>query len=139
MELSLKDAIDLYQSQIEIINGLWTFFGTVTLAVVGFTIGSEKATHSATEAAMIIGGYAVFAIFGNLTALRIAYADLLQFSSLIDNRIALHGTDLPPLHFAVPSVQSVTIFHAGTVIVVAIAIGAYSVLRARKRSQQSAL
>jgi hypothetical protein len=138
MELSVKDAIDLYQSQIGIINGLWAFFGAVTLAVVGFTIGSERATHSASEVALIISGYTVFAIFGNLTALRMAYADLLQFSSLIENRAALYGQDLPPLRFSVPSVQGVTVFHVGIVIVVAMAIVAYSVFRAHERSKQTA-
>lgn len=130
MDLSIKDAVSLYQSQLAIINVLWTFFGTVTLAVVGFTIGSSKATHSAAEVAMIIGGYAAFAIFGNLTALRAAYADLLQFSELVDNRVALYGKDLPRLHFSVPSVQSVTVFHFGMVIAVALAIVAYAVFRA---------
>jgi hypothetical protein len=87
---------------------------------------------------MIIGGYVVFAILGNLTALRIAYADLSQFSTLIDNRVTQYGKDLPPLHFSVPSVQSVTAFHVGTVIVVATAIVAYSVFRARERSRHQA-
>src|SRR5262245_3014735 len=96
--LSIRDAVSLYQSQLTIVNALWTFFGTVTLAVVGFTIGSAKATHSRAEVAMIIGGYATFAIFGNLTALRSAYGDLLQFSELIDNRVRLYGSGLPGLH-----------------------------------------
>lgn len=139
MDLSIKDAIALYQSQLGIVNALWTFFGTVTLAVVGFTVGSAKATHSAAEVSLIIGGYTLFAIFGNLIALRIAYADLLQYSELIDNRIALYGKSLPPLHFSVPSVRSITVFHVGVVIAVILAIVAYSVFRAHGRTQQTAL
>src|SRR5262245_42405609 len=131
MELSVKDAIALYQSQLGIVNGLWTFFGTVTLAVVGFTVGSAKGTHSAAEVALNIGGYAVFAIFGNLTALRSAYRDLQQFSQLIDNRVALHPAGLPALHFVVPSIRLVTVFYVGIVIAVSLAIVAYSRFRPR--------
>src|SRR5262245_55685713 len=107
---TLKDAIDLYQSQVEIINALWTFFGTVTLAVVGYTIGSDKATHSATEVTMIIVGYAAFALGGNLTALLTAYSDLSQFSTLIENRVAALGKDFPAMHFNVPSAKEVAAF-----------------------------
>ena len=125
MEPTLKDAIDLYQSQIEIINALWTFFGTVTLAVVGFTIGSEKATHSATEVTIIIVGYAAFAVAGNLIALVTAYTDLLQFNALIDNRVAALGKNFPVIRFSVPPVWGIVTFHVGITLIVCTSIALY--------------
>jgi hypothetical protein len=127
VRLTIKDAIGLYQSQVGIVNALWKFFGTVTLAVVGYTIGSQKATRSAWEVAMIVGGYALFALAGNLPALCFAYADLRQFSALIDDRVAKLGAGpLPLKHFYVPSVGLVVSFHTAMVTVVALAIVAYA-------------
>src|SRR5262245_18677801 len=129
--LTIKDAISLYQSQVGIVNALWTFFGTVTLAVVGYAVGSQKATRSASEVAMIVGGYALFAVFGNLTALRSAYTDLAEFSVLVDDRMSRLGKVLPAVHFTVPSVEVVTFFHIGMVTVVAVAIVVYAMFRPR--------
>lgn len=136
MEPTLKEAIDLYQSQVEIVNALWTFFGTVTLAVVGFTIGSDKATHSVTEVTMIIAGYAAFALAGNLTALLTAYSDLLQFSALIDNRVTALRDKVPAMHFGVPSLKCVVAFHVGIVVIVCISIIMYYRSRRDARSRR---
>ena len=130
MEPSLTDAIDIYQSQVEIVSTLWTFFGTVTLAVVGFTIGSDKATHSGTEVAIIIVGYAAFALIGNLVALLMAYSDLIQFKALVEYKLVALGKDFPQIHFGVPSVEAVAMFHIGIVVIVC--CGIYLYYRSRR-------
>lgn len=60
--------LNLYQTQYSQVDKLWSYFGTVTLAVLAFTLGSEKATKTLPEAGIIILGYAVFCV-GNFTAL----------------------------------------------------------------------
>lgn len=40
--LSLKETLDIYQTQYTQVDKLWSYFGTFTLAILGFTIGSEK-------------------------------------------------------------------------------------------------
>ena len=79
--LSLKEAVDIYQNQYSQVDKLWSYFGTVTLAVLGFTIGSEKATKSINEVAAIISGYLVFC-YGNFEALSLGQKQLLQFADI---------------------------------------------------------
>jgi hypothetical protein len=79
--LSLKDALDLYQTQYSQVDKLWSYFGTFTLAVLGFTIGSEKATKSMKEVSAIIFGYLVFCI-GNFGALLLGQRQLIDFSHM---------------------------------------------------------
>lgn len=78
---SLKEALDLYQTQYSQVDKLWSYFGTFTLAVLGFTIGSEKATKSMKEVAVIIIGYLVFCA-GNFKALLLGQQQLIDFSHM---------------------------------------------------------
>jgi hypothetical protein len=79
--LSLKDAFDLYQTQYSQVDKLWSYFGTVTLAVLGFSIGSDKATKSIKEAAIIIVGYLMFCV-GNFKALLLGQKQLIDFAHI---------------------------------------------------------
>jgi hypothetical protein len=79
--LSLKDAFDLYQTQYSQVDKLWSYFGTVTLAVLGFSIGSDKATKSIKEAAIIIVGYLMFCV-GNFKALLLGQKQLITFAQI---------------------------------------------------------
>ena len=132
VSLTIKDAISLYQSQVGVVNPLWTFFGTVTLAVVGYTIGSQKATRSKSKVRMIVGGYVLFALAGNLPGLCLAYSDLRQFSALVDDRVAKLGHELPLKPFYVPSLWLVVPLHIGLVTAVAVTIVAYARSRQRR-------
>lgn len=119
--MELKDAVALYQTQVQVTNELWTFFGTVTLAVLGFTIGSDNATSSGWSIATIVCGYAAFALCGNLPALVVAYTQLSQFSALV----ARASCDSSPLELKVYSVRAVAGFHIGVVVLVSLAIIVY--------------
>lgn len=79
---SLTDAIallNLYQTQYTQTDKLWNYFGTVTLAVLAFSLGSERATKTFKEAGVIVGGYVLFCV-GNFSALSKAHAQLIEFA-----------------------------------------------------------
>lgn len=112
---SLKDALDLYQTQYSQVDKLWSYFGTFTLAILGFTIGSEKATKSMKEVAAIIIGYLVFC-FGNFKALSLGQKQLIDFAHIaIDSAKAkaLNLANLEPL-----SIPEVTLFYWSVVTAV---------------------
>lgn len=79
----LKEALDIYQTQYTQVDKLWSYFGTFTLAILGFTIGSEKATKSVKEVATIIIGYLVFCT-GNFKALFLGQKQLKEFAGLVE-------------------------------------------------------
>jgi hypothetical protein len=120
--LNLKDAVDLYQTQVAITNDLWTFFGTVTLAVLGFTIGSEKATKSPWAIGTIVVGYLAFSLGGNLQALREAYWQLAQFNGIVKEAAAASAVSLNMDPY---TVGAVTLFHVLIAIAVSVAILIY--------------
>ena len=63
----LKTVLDLYQAQYNATDKLWTYFSTVTLAVLGFSVGSDRVSQSFLEASIVVVGYVVFC-FGNYRA-----------------------------------------------------------------------
>lgn len=94
--LSLKDALDLYQSQYSQVDKLWSYFGTFTLAILGFTIGSEKATKSMKEVTAIIIGYLVFCS-GNFSALSLGQKQLIDFAHIAIDAAKTNGLNLKNL------------------------------------------
>ena len=83
MELSLKDAIEIYQSQYSLVDSIWAYYATVTLAVLGYTIGSDRPTQKLLEFRAIQSAYFLFSL-GNLIALIFAQSDLIRISKYID-------------------------------------------------------
>src|SRR5258708_4934922 len=77
----VKAALDLYQAQYNATDKLWAYFSTVTLAVIGFSIASEKASKSFVEASIVATGYLLFC-FGNFQALFLSQKQLVQFAEL---------------------------------------------------------
>ena len=71
--------LNLYQTQYAQVDKFWDYFGTVSLALVAFVIGSEKATRSMKEAFAIVFGYLVFCL-GNFTGLLKAQQLLNQYA-----------------------------------------------------------
>lgn len=78
----LKIAFEIYTSQIEIADKLWTYFQAVTLAVAGFTIGSNKVTNSRQDARLVIGIYLLFCL-GNFSALCVAQGSLVALAAAV--------------------------------------------------------
>ena len=63
--------MDLYIAQYNATDKLWAYFSTVTVAVLGFSVGSDKVSKSFLEASVVVIGYVVFCI-GNYRALALA-------------------------------------------------------------------
>jgi hypothetical protein len=77
----VKAALELYLAQYDATDKLWAYFSSVTLAVIGFSIASEKASRSFLEASIVAAGYLLFC-FGNFQALFLSQKQLLQFAEL---------------------------------------------------------
>ena len=78
----LKEALELYVKDREAILQMWSFFSAGTLAVLGFTVGSDKATLSKAAVRTVQFGYLVFA-FGNLAALVSSQLDYCAVARLV--------------------------------------------------------
>lgn len=76
--MELKDALDLFQNHYAEVDTLWSYFGTLSTAVVGFVIGNESATRSYKTALMVVGGYLLFCV-GNFSALAQGQEQLLNY------------------------------------------------------------
>lgn len=77
----VKSALDLYLSQYNATDKLWAYFSSVTLAVVGFSVASDKVSKSFFEASIVVIGYLLFC-FGNFKALSLSQEQLVQFADL---------------------------------------------------------
>jgi hypothetical protein len=60
--LELKAALDLYANQYGATDKLWAYFSSVTLAVLGFSVASDKVSKSFVEASVVVAGYVVFCV-----------------------------------------------------------------------------
>lgn len=81
-EFALKEAFVVFHDHRQLIVEIWKFFATATLGVLGFTVGSEKATHTGAATRSIQVGYAAVA-FGNMYALWASQRELQQMAEAI--------------------------------------------------------
>jgi len=134
MDIELTTAIsliELYHTQYAQTDALWGYFGTVTLAILAFTIGADRATKSFREAGTIVGGYLLFCT-GNFSALSKAQLQLREFAkhameAAQSARIPL--TELEPF-----SVENLSIFYWIVVSVVCIGILIITWLRRKENA-----
>lgn len=77
----LKSALDLYASQYSATDKLWSYFSSVTLAVLGFSVASDKVSKSFVEATIVVLGYIVFCV-GNFSALYLSHRQLIEFAAI---------------------------------------------------------
>ena len=66
-EFGLKKAFEGYSKHRDVIIQMWSFYSVGTLAVLGYTVGSEKVTRTLREVFAILVGYLSFAV-GNAWA-----------------------------------------------------------------------
>lgn len=119
-ELSdLKAALDMYTSQYGATDKLWTYFSSVTLAVLGFTIASDKVSKSFVEAFIVAIGYLVFC-FGNFTALHLSQKQLIEFAAIARPVAAKYNVTLDTLQ-PLPA-ASIAVFYWAVVTAVCIGI-----------------
>src|SRR4051812_12614231 len=90
---AIKAAMDLYIAQYNATDKLWAYFSTVTVAVLGFSVGSDKVSKSFLEAWIVVAGYVVFCL-GNYSALALAQEQLIAFAALASRVAQHHSVDL---------------------------------------------
>ncbi|MNN75930.1 hypothetical protein D3C81_1922640 [compost metagenome] len=108
---------------------LWSYFGTCTLAVLGFSIGSEKATKSMLEVFVILAGYLVFCA-GNYNALCLGQKQLTEFANLAIQAANRQKIDFRILQPLPP--EYISIFY--WCVVAAVCTGIVIIARKRQRS-----
>ena len=84
MSLNLKDALELYQSHYELVDSIWAYFSTFALAVLGYTIGTQRSTQKLLEFRAMQYGFGVFSI-GNLIAIVYAQKDLIAIANYVNS------------------------------------------------------
>lgn len=123
MEISsisdLKQVLDLYSTQYSATDKLWSYFSSITLAVLGFSIASEKVSKSLLETSIVVCGYLVFCI-GNFKALILSHHQLIEFSNLAQSVSMKHNIPLITLQPYAP--DSITTFYWSVAISVCLGI-----------------
>lgn len=111
----LKAALDLYATQYGATDKLWAYFSSVTLAVLGFSVASDKVSKSFVEATIVVLGYLVFCV-GNFSALYLSQHQLIEFAAIVEpiaRKYQVPLTTLTPL-----PLESVAWFYWAVVIAV---------------------
>lgn len=111
----LKSALDLYASQYSATDKLWAYFSSVTLAVLGFSVASDKVSKSFVEATVVVLGYVVFCI-GNFSALYLSHRQLIEFAAIARPVAQKYGVALTTLEPLAPI--SVASFYWAVVVAV---------------------
>lgn len=121
----LKEAFEVFVKHREAVMSMWSFFSAGTLAVLGFTIGSDKATLTVDAKRIVQLGFFVFAV-GNLAAIYVSQIELRAIAAVVrrlavEQKLAefaviepLHPLLLVAFHLAVSSAVLVAIHLAHT-------------------------
>lgn len=122
LDVSLKETFDIYQKQSDSLHKLWVYFQVVSIAVLGYTIGSEKLIWSSWAYVFIGISYSLFAI-ANQWTLVLSQAELENFS----NAVKMASDQTPRvgrlLKVTAVSARRVKLFHTFSALVVIGAIG----------------
>jgi hypothetical protein len=108
----------MYQAQYTATDKLWAYFSTVSLALVAYTISSDKVTRVFPEAVAAVAAYLTFCV-GNFSALSAAQEQLLALARIVRTQGSQHK--LTEDNFRVFSSQEVAWFYW---LVVAVIVGA---------------
>ncbi len=119
MDDSVKmiEIFQMFQAQYSQVDKLWNYFGIISLAVAGFTIGNERATRTITEPVAIVVGYLAFCI-GNFIALVDGHKFLVMLAKRYNEIACSYGLN----HLKVSSVLAVSVFYMLVVTTFTIAI-----------------
>lgn len=120
-DILFKDAFDIYQKQSDSIHKLWAYFQVVSLAVLGYTIGSDKSRWSSDTYLLIAGSYLFFAL-ANQWVIFVSQKELRKFGGAVE--LASKNTGPVGEKFVVEAVRPwvVVLFHFFSTAVVVTAI-----------------
>ena len=116
------EAIKIYQTQYTQVDKLWGYFSVVTLAMVGFVMGSKFPPESVLEPLTIVGTYLVFCV-GNHQALIAGQKQLEQFATIAKSCASKAELDVNSIK-PIPASQ-VQVFHL--CVIAAVSFGVMAV------------
>ena len=126
------EAFNMFQAQYSQVDKLWNYFGVISLAVAGFTIGSEKASRTIWEPIIIVIGYLSFCL-GNYQALINGHSFLLKLAEKYNKLAEPEGLNFLKVH----SVTEVTEFYMLVVVTFTAAIILVSISRLKSHNKLS--
>jgi len=85
MEMAPFEFIKFYQTQVGLVDKIWWYFYSVTIAALSFIVLSEKAIKGKYEITIITLGYVVFAL-GSALSLWYGQAELCFFAKQAKNK-----------------------------------------------------
>jgi hypothetical protein len=127
--MDLKTAMDMYQSQYNATNNLWTYFSSVSLALVAYTISSGKVARIRPEAISAVGAYFAFCI-GNFLALKKSQLQLIDLGKVVQAQGKAQSLNLDS--FEAFSESDVTFFY--WLVFAAIVIASLVIVRYREKT-----
>ena len=89
-DVPLKDLFDIYQKQNDSVHKLWAYFQVVSLAVLGYTVGSDKSDWSYSTYVLIALSYIFFAV-ANQIAIVFSQRELEKFGKAVESAAAASG------------------------------------------------
>ena len=116
-DVSLKDSFDIYQKQSDPVHKLWAYFQLVSLAVLGYTVGSDKALWSSIIYVFIALSYAFFAV-ANQGVLVFSQSELHRFSTAVTEAANSSGPIGKKLWVQTTKPWKVRLFHSISILVV---------------------
>ena len=120
-DVSLKDAFDIYQKQSDSVHKLWAYFQVVSIAVLGYTIGTEKTVWSSWIYVFICASYLLFAV-SNQWVLVLSQSELQEFSQAVKAAAENTGQVGKLLKVSAVPPRRVRAFHTFSAIVVLVAV-----------------
>lgn len=120
-DVSLKDAFDIYQKQSDSVHKLWAYFQVVSIAVLGYTVGTDKTVWSSWTYVFISASYFFFAI-ANQWVLVLSQSELKVFSKAVNAASEKTSQIGKLLKVTAVSPGRVKAFHTLSAIVVLVAI-----------------
>jgi hypothetical protein len=120
-DVSLKDAFDIYQKQSDSLHKLWAYFQVISLAVLGYTIGSDKAQWEGATYLLIAISYIFFAA-ANQWAIVFSQRELNTFATAVAQ--AAHASGPVGRNLSVRAIypRKVALFHTVSALIVLAAI-----------------
>ena len=128
------EAISLCQTQYDQVDKIWNYFSVVTLAVIGFIVGSDKAIRTIKEPIAIIGAYLVFC-YGNHKALINGQMKLDELSTMAINIAEKHNIPIPSFK---PDPDGAAL-QTHINFIIAVSIGTLAVAYLRKKNNKDNL
>jgi hypothetical protein len=122
-DVSLKEAFDIYQKQSDSVHKLWAYFQVVSLAVLGYTIGSEKAQWGTSTYLLIAGSYFFFAV-ANQWVIVFSQRELQTFGTAVSDAAKQSGSIGKKLAVKAVDPKKVALFHSVSMLIVLGAISA---------------